>query len=316
MKKVYQELLKVFKKADKARREQIAKEWGKANAEEMLNFLNSKLNLGETKTEAGVSVKSKKQPKKEINVIIDTPVSKVEEEKVQPVDKVICFDTTGSMGAYIGSVKNHVKELIPNLFRDIPNLRLKIVAFGDYEDMKSPTKFDKAYQVLELTDNQNELIKFVENAKNTHGGDTDEFYELVIKKVVEETGWREGANKSVLFIADYTPHEVGYRHRNLIGSNQIDWRIEAKKAADLGIQFDTLSIHNYPWYKELSQITNGVHMQFSSANKTSELVIASTLVRSSSSSARTSYMASMDAAFTSGDEELIGMYKSLNSKLD
>jgi len=44
-------------------------------------------------------------------------------------------------------------------------------------------------------------------AQNTSGGDGDEFYELVIKKIVEEMDWREGSTKAVLLIADANPHE-------------------------------------------------------------------------------------------------------------
>ncbi len=52
------------------------------------------------------------------------------------LDMVIAFDTTGSMSAYINAVKTHVKELVPKLFSSNPDLRIGIVAFGDYCDMK------------------------------------------------------------------------------------------------------------------------------------------------------------------------------------
>lgn len=69
-------------------------------------------------------------------------------------------------------------------------MRIGIVAFGDYCDMPSKDRFGKAYQVCELTDNENRLIEFITKAQSTSGGDSDEFYELVIKKIVEETGER------------------------------------------------------------------------------------------------------------------------------
>lgn len=124
------------------------------------------------------------------------------------LDMVIAFDTTGSMNAYIKAVKLQVKELIPKLFKQNPDLRIGIVAFGDYCDMPSKDRFGKAYQVCELTDNENRLIEFITKAQSTSGGDSDEFYELVIKKIVEETNWREGSTKAVLLIADAEPHEV------------------------------------------------------------------------------------------------------------
>lgn len=140
------------------------------------------------------------------------------------LDMVIAFDTTGSMNAYIEAVKLQVKELIPKLFKQNPDLRIGIVAFGDYCDMPSKDRFGKAYQVCELTDNENRLIEFITKAQSTSGGDSDEFYELVIKKIVEETNWREGSTKAVLLIADAEPHRVGYSYNDRVVNNQIDWR--------------------------------------------------------------------------------------------
>lgn len=196
-------------------------------------------------------IKKKETPK------VEAP--KVDEKSVDGMlDMVIAFDTTGSMSYYIKAVKRHVMELIPKLFAANPKLKISIVAFGDYFDMDSKNDFSKAYQVIDLTDNENKLIKFVERARNTCGGDGPEFYELVIKKIVEETSWREGSTKSVLLIADSLPHELGYSYSNIIRNNQIDWRKEARKAATKGIKIDTMQCSDYSWYKELSKITMAI----------------------------------------------------------
>lgn len=196
------------------------------------------------------------------------------------LDMVIAFDTTGSMSEYIQAVKSHVKDLVPKLLRSNPDLRIGVVAFGDYCDMVSKNEFGKAYQVLDLTNDEAEIIKFVNEAQDTGGGDSDEFYELVIKKITEETTWREGSTKAVLLIADAAPHSVGYSYRSIVKGAQIDWREEAKKASKLGIKFDTMSISSYyDWYKELSSITNGISVPFSSSGKTSQLIEAAALSR-------------------------------------
>ena len=197
----------------------------------------------------------------------------------EKLDMVIAFDTTGSMASYIDAVKKHVKELIPKLFKQNPDLRIGIVAFGDYCDMPSKDKFGKAYQVWPLTDDENGLIRFITQAQNTSGGDGDEFYELVIKKIVEEPNWREGFTKAVLLIADARPHPVGYSYLNRVVNNQINWEEEAKKAAEKGIKFDTLTIGDNQWYKKLSKMTNGVSAPFSTSSKTSQLVEAAALAR-------------------------------------
>ena len=230
------------------------------------------------------------------------------------LDMVIAFDTTGSMSIYIDAVKRHVKELIPKLFKQNPDLRIGIVAFGDYCDMPSKYEFGKAYQVCELTDNENKLMKFIINAKNTSGGDGDEFYELVIKKIVEETNWREGSTKAVLLIADAEPHKVGYSWSNIVVNNQIDWREEAKKAAEKGIKFDTLTIHELEWYKELSSITNGVSAPFSTSSKTSQLVEAAALARGGEKT-RGLYKVTMDSFKASGDAEMTAVYAAYSKEV-
>jgi hypothetical protein len=235
-----------------------------------------------------------------------------EESFPAPIDVVIAFDTTGSMSSYIASVRKHVKDLIGELFKNTPNLRMKIVAFGDYCDMESATVFGRAYQETSLTNDENELIDFVNKAKDTGGGDGPEFYELVIKKITEETPWREG-KKSVLLIADATPHEVGYSYRRIVMNAQIDWREEAKKAASKNIQFDTLRIdRGTKWYEELSKITNVICAEFSNSGKVSEVIKAATYARGSVDS----FYSSMKEAEKSGDGELIGMYKSMSKLID
>lgn len=195
------------------------------------------------------------------------------------LDMVIAFDTTGSMAAYIDDVRKEVSELIPRLFRANPDLRLGIVAFGDYCDMPNAQEFGDAYQCIQLTENENALVKFVIESKNTGGGDGDEFYELVIKKIVEETDWRPDSTKAVLLIADAMPHAIGYSYQNIVQNNTIDWRQEALKAAKMGIQFDTLSITTAPWFKELSEMTNGLNLPFYSSYKTAQLVEMTAMAR-------------------------------------
>lgn len=292
MNKTKEQLLKDYKKSNKQRREKILLKVG-SDETNYLKFLNSK---------------SGKKPAK-------IKVTK-EKEKVK-IDYVVAFDTTGSMAGYINDVKKHVENLIPEMFSQDIDLKMKIIAFGDYCDMESAKSYGKAYQESKFTDNQQELISFVQNAKNTTGGDPDEFYELVIKKIVDETPWREESKRTVLFIGDLTPHSLGYSYPNRVQNNQIDWRKEAKKAALENISFDTLAIHGsrYPWYKELSDITKGVHIPFQSSNKTSEVFTASVYARGTAKS-KASFVASYNTAVSTGDAELIGAYKSLSTLLE
>jgi Mg-chelatase subunit ChlD len=241
-------------------------------------------------------------------------VKKVSKDESEKTDYVIAFDTTGSMGGYIRDVKIHVSSLIPELFSNSEDLMMKIVAFGDYSDMENEKNgvFGKAFQTSQLTDNQNDLINFVNTARNTGGGDAEEFYELVIKKIVEETPWRKNSKRVILLIADDNPHNVGYRSRGGI-IYKIDWRQEARKAAGMGIQIDTINCGSTgnKFRKELSEVTDGVNIDFKSQSKTTELIKATTYARSS----KESFTKSMSMAMSSGDDELIGLYKKINETL-
>lgn len=220
-----------------------------------------------------------------VNVSIESETPQAIDDKVTPkgkgkLDMVIAFDTTGSMAAYIDDVRQQVAEMIPRIFKDNEDLRLGIVAFGDYCDMQNRDAFGDAYQCIPLTDNENDIIKFVRESKDTSGGDGDEFYELVLKKIIDESPWREDSSKAILLIADADPHEIGYTYRDYVTGNQIDWRVEAKKAADMKIKIDTVSICGRPWYKELSAMTNGISVPFKSSGKTGTMIETATTARS------------------------------------
>jgi len=239
-------------------------------------------------------------------------LNQVAPKDIGVLDMVIAFDTTGSMAAYIGAVRKEVSELVPRLFKDNENLRLGIVAFGDYCDMKSASEFGDAYQCLMPTANENDIIKFVRETKDTSGGDGDEFYELVIKKIVEETPWRDDATKAILLISDANPHPLGYTYENYVVGNQIDWRKEAEKAARKKIKIDTVTITDEPWYKELSKMTNGISVPFESGYKTAQLVEAATMSRGSMASRLKFDM--MAESYV--DEEMAAVYRSYRKERD
>lgn len=282
--KTWEEQLASFKRSNKLNRAKKAKREGFNSVNEYMDFLKEK-------------VSSETKPK-----------------TTELTDMVIAFDTTGSMRSYINDVKKHVKTLIPQLFEDNPNLKLSIVAFGDYCDMRNDTDFGKAYQVCDLTDNANVLMDFVTSSKDTSGGDYAEFYELVIRKITKETNWREGSNKSVLFIADAVPHfETDYKKLN---RDFINWEQEAKEASKAGIKFDTLRIDkSVGWYKELSNITNGVSLDFQSSGKTNDLVRASALARGGDSTIEVfRKMAVSDEV--KGDSEMTAVYTMYKSVVE
>lgn len=100
------------------------------------------------------------------------------------LDMVIAFDTTGSMARYIDDVRNQVSELVPRLFKANQDLKLGIVAFGDYCDMVDAETFGDAYhglpwykQLSEVTGgvsvpfrSDNKTAELIEAASLSRGG--------------------------------------------------------------------------------------------------------------------------------------------------
>ena len=301
------ELLADLLKSNQARKAKLTYAAGFKTVEEYKLFLKSTTSTTTTKTTSKV-----KEVIEKITSKISSKKSK-KSDSTPTLDMVIAFDTTGSMSSYIQSVKKHVEVLVNEMFSKTPGLKIKIVAFGDYCDMQAYDVFGAAYQESALTNNVNDLIKFIKHAKNTSGGDGDEFYELVIQKITNETPWRKGAKKSILLIGDANAHKVGYNYPRIVTNAQIDWKKECKNAAKLGIQIDTLSIEPYTakFYQEISSITNGISLPFKSASKISNVIEGLAYARTS----KKHFGMSFAAATASGDEELIGAYKSMSSLL-
>jgi hypothetical protein len=131
---------------------------------------------------------------------------------------VFSFDTTGSMYSCLEKVRSELSDMVKELNRKIPNLRIAIFAHGDYCDSKRyyVTKY------INFTKDSTTLCDFVKNVSGTGGGDFPECYELVMREVQEKLAWTINSQKSLVLIGDATPHEKdetqNYRH--------LDWKEE------------------------------------------------------------------------------------------
>lgn len=177
-----------------------------------------------------------------------------ESSKVNNTDIVISFDTTGSMYPCLAEVRRHTSAMTERLFREIPSLRIAVIAHGDYCD--GP----KTIMSLDFTDNQNEIKKFIQDAPSTSGGDYPECYELVLRDI-KKLSWRHDATmKSLILIGDAPPHE---KNEN---PHKIDWREEAESLKNRNIQVFSVQCLNggnseaFNFYADVAEITNGYHV--------------------------------------------------------
>ena len=240
------------------------------------------------------SIVTKSEP-----IIIDKTISR------RPIDIVIAFDTTGSMSSYITAVRRKVEEFTNTFFSTLPNLQMAICAFGDYCD-----SITDRFQYTNLTDDKTKIIKAIKEYKNTSGGDNDEFYELVIKNIVEKTTWRKDSKRIFILIGDCKPHEIGYSCEKEVINNQIDWREECQKAANKSIIIDTLNIEDEKWYEEAAEITGGICTPFKNAEKVEHAIKAMIYVDTN----KTEFNKQKETAIKSGDKQVIETYRVVEEK--
>ncbi len=192
--------------------------------------------------------------------VVETPVpiEPTTSESVPPAviktDIVFSFDTTGSMHPCLEEVKRNIGEIIPKLFNEVPDLRIAIIAHGDYCDGTNTIK------TLDFTDDKNKIIDFVKKAPRTGGGDYPECYELVLHNT-KDLSWRFDATmKSLIMIGDAIPHD---KNSN---PHKIDWKEECDKLNVRNIQVYSVQCLNsgdseaYEFYSTVSNKTNGYHL--------------------------------------------------------
>lgn len=184
---------------------------------------------------------------------------------------VVAFDTTGSMAPCIKEVRRRLKEFTDVVFTEIPNLEVQFIAFGDYCDMP------KHYFKSEETSNPDTLKRFVDQNHSTYGGDSDEFYEYVIKRVREETKWAD--NNIFILLGDANPHEVGYFYDGQ--RYTLSWSAEATKCANENIKIYAVQAlgrrHSTKFYETISDLTNGIKVDLHQLSHIVEYITAISL---------------------------------------
>lgn len=184
-------------------------------------------------------------------------------------DILISFDNTASMSVAISQVRRESVAVVKKLFSSINELRVAVIAHGDYCDG------DKALTKLDFTTDQEKICRFIEKAPNTGGGDWPECYEYVLN-TARALAWK-GDKRGLILIGDDKSHEPGYRLPN--GDRlTLDWRKEAKELSEMGIiiyavQCLNISVNSH-FYEELARITNGYKLDLNQFANSVNLISA------------------------------------------
>ncbi len=185
------------------------------------------------------------------------------------VDVVFSFDTTGSMYPCLAQVRRKLRETVTRLFKQIPGLRVGIIAHGDYCDEGS-TYLSRTFQLNRDTD---ALCRFVEQVGPTGGGDLPEAYEHVLREA-RGLQWRPEATRVLVVIGDDVAHGPSYPMNRL----KIDWRVEASALSAEGVTVYAVQAlnrkHATSFYRELAERGGGYHLPLHQLDHVTELILA------------------------------------------
>ncbi len=192
-------------------------------------------------------------------------------KNLNSIDVSITFDTTGSMYPCLTQVRRYIREVINRLFKDIPDLRISIIAHGDYCDAS------RYYvtKILDFSTDVTQIENFVNNVGPTHGGDFPECYELVLHEARTELSWQSGRSKVIVMIGDAIPHGPEYS----MNTKKIDWRNELGLLLEAGI--NVYGVHampgirsmSKPFYEEIAKKTGGFYLTLDQFSYVSDLIM-------------------------------------------
>lgn len=188
------------------------------------------------------------------------------------IDLLVSFDTTGSMYPVLAQVREEVEKFVKQMFSEFTDLRLGIIAHGDYCDAGNP------YTIIskDFTRDSVGLCRFIRETKKTCGGDADECYELVLNTAHKDLTWRDDADKVMIMIGDASPHGVYYS----ANKSHLDWKEEAKTLAAKGVKVFAVHALSYyrnsskEFYKTVANTTDGVYLTLDQFNEVIDLIKA------------------------------------------
>lgn len=192
------------------------------------------------------------------------------------VDVVFSFDTTGSMYPCLSEVRRKAVDTVNALFETVEDLRVGIIAHGDYCDWRS-SYVTKHHQ---LTSDRSSLVRFIETVPPTGGGDSDEAYELVLFEAREKMQWRTEANRILVVIGDASPHNPGYRRQDTNMKLELDWLTETRNLVNAGVSIYPVQClnrrENNAFYANVAKISSTPHLNLYQFSDIVQLIMAVT----------------------------------------
>lgn len=187
------------------------------------------------------------------------------------VEVVISFDTTGSMYPCLTQVRREVENVAKRLYQDIPDIRIGVIAHGDYCDSIDPNSY--VIKSLDLTNDLSKVVTFVQTVGKTDGGDSEECYELALNES-RQMSWTKGSSKVVALIGDDIPHGPSYK----LNVKKLDWRNELGLLIEGGVNVYAIQALSRPhataFYQEVAKTTGGFHLNLDQFSHIRDMILA------------------------------------------
>ncbi|XP_062610878.1 uncharacterized protein LOC134272693 [Saccostrea cucullata] len=183
------------------------------------------------------------------------------------VEVVFSFDTTGSMASYLNKVRENLQETCRRLLQDIPNIRVGLIAHGDYCDQNT-----YVIRQLDLTSNVQELVDFANNTPSTGGGDTPECYEWMLHKA-KFLDWSEDSAKALVVIGDAPPHPPSYTDQNINWWNEVEL-LKGMGVKIYGVLCNRSEGDEKHFYEEIAEQTGGCFLHLNHFNLITQMFLA------------------------------------------
>jgi len=156
----------------------------------------------------------------------------------------------------LSEVKQKLREMSTRLLKDMPGIRIGMIAHGDYCDEKIYYLLKK----LDFTTKVADIEQFVsdDNITGTGGGDPEEAYEYALNQAQTFT-WTPNYKRALVIIGDDVPHTKEK------SAKKLDWRAETNKLVKMGVKIYSIQCLDRDYatnfYKELADLSGGAHFK-------------------------------------------------------
>ncbi|KYQ93890.1 hypothetical protein DLAC_05294 [Tieghemostelium lacteum] len=225
----------------------------------------------------------------------------VESSVSSDVEIVFCFDTTGSMATIIQSVRKQVTQTVNRLMKDIPNIKIGVMALGDYCDKQH------VLLTLDLSNDVNAIVSFINSAPNTTGGDEPEAYEYALYQA-RKLSWSSHTSKAFVMIGDASPHPPSFTDL------KINWFKECDDLYEMGVKvYGVRALGTSVFYDDIAERTGGICINFKKFNLITEMFLA-ICYREASSQKFKDYQKEIEQQHGEDDQEMKEILQDLNKE--